>query len=133
MAINQNHPFEELDGVKCSVVERNVNPERVKFLKDLLEVNKYQVVVVPSPPPKAAAKPAAPATAEGAEPAAPAPPAAEPPPPETFTVGVTDLSFNAINAVFGRLLRTGDGHVVTRNYWLQKETVSHDDIPYYES
>jgi hypothetical protein len=63
MAINQNHPFEELDGVKCAVVERNVMPERVEFLRTLLEHNKFQVVVIPSPPPKAAAKPAA--TAEG--------------------------------------------------------------------
>jgi hypothetical protein len=125
MAINQNHPFEELGGVKCAVVEKNVSPERVSFLKALLEHNKYEVVVVPSPPPKAAApKP----VAEGETPG-PAP--VEPPAPETFTVGVTDVTFNSVNAIFGRLLRTKDGHVVTRNYWLQKEGVSYDDIPYY--
>jgi hypothetical protein len=126
MAINQNHPFEELDGVKCAVVERNVMPERVEFLRTLLEHNKFQVVVIPSPPPKAAAKPAA--TAEGE-------PAPEPsnfqPPPSTFTIGVTDVTFNSVNAIYGRLLRTKDGHVVTRDYWLQKETVSLDDVPYY--
>ena len=133
MAINQNHPFEELNGIKCSVVERNVGPDRVKFLKELLEVNKYEVVVVSSPPPKVVAKPAAQVVAEGAEPVAPAPVVPEPVLPETFSVGVTDLSFNAVNAIFGRLLRTADGHVVTRNYWLQRENISHDDIPYYES
>jgi hypothetical protein len=47
-------------------------------------------------------------------------------------VGVTHLAFNPINAIFGRLLRTPDGHVVTQAYWLQKEAVSRDDIPYYE-
>ena len=133
MAINQNHPFEELGGVKCSVVERNVAPDRVKFLKELLEVNKYEVVVVPSPPPKTVAKPPAPPLADGAPVAEPAPVVPEPAAPETFTVGVTDISFNAVNAIFGRLLRTPDGHVVTRKYWLQQEGVSHDDIPYYES
>jgi hypothetical protein len=127
MAINQNHPFEELDGVKCAVVERNVTPERVEFLRTLLEHNKFQVVVIPTPPPKAAAKPAV--TAE--EETAPEPSAVQPP-PSTFTVGVNDVTFNSVNAIFGRLLRTKDGHVVTRNYWLQTETVSLDDIPYYE-
>ena len=54
------------------------------------------------------------------------------PQPPTFTVGVTDVTFNSVNAIFGRLLRTKDGHVVTRDYWLQKEAVSLDDVPYYE-
>ena len=26
MAINKNHEFEELDGVKCGIVEKNVTP-----------------------------------------------------------------------------------------------------------
>ncbi|MEO8414292.1 MAG: hypothetical protein ABI472_11565 [Ginsengibacter sp.] len=125
MAINKNHEFEELDGVKCGIVEKNVPAERVQFLKQLLEYNKYTVVIVPSPPPKAVPAPKA---AEGAEPVAPA----LPPPPETFTVGVTDYTFNTINAIFGRLLHTPDGHVVTQAYWHQQETISHDEIPYYE-
>ena len=58
MAINKNHEFEELDGVKCSIVEKNASPARVAFLKKLLEYNRYVVIVVPSPPPKAAATPA---------------------------------------------------------------------------
>jgi hypothetical protein len=129
MAINQNHPFEELNGVKCGIAERNASPERVAFLKALLEQNGYEVVVVPSPPPKAAAAPKpAEAAVEGQE----AVPAA-PPPPETFTVGVTDYTFNTINAIFGRLLRTPDGHVVTRDYWYQKSSVALDDVPYYDT
>ncbi len=125
MAINKNHEFEELDGVKCAVVEKNVTEERVAFLKDLLEYNKFTVVVVPSPAPKAAP---APKPAEGE--AVPPPP--EPPKPTTFTVGVTNVAFNAINAVYGRLLRTRDGRVVTAAYWQQKESISQDEIPYYE-
>ena len=54
MAINKNHEFEDLDGVKCAIVERNVIPARVEFLKKLLELNNYKVIVVKSPPPKTA-------------------------------------------------------------------------------
>ncbi|MBL0103022.1 MAG: hypothetical protein IPP51_04275 [Bacteroidetes bacterium] len=127
MAINQNHLFEDLDGVKCGIAEKNASPERVAFLKDLLEANNFTVVVVKSPPPKTAAKPAA-APVEGAP--APAPePVVEG--PNTFTVGVTDVRFNPTNYIFGRLLRTKDGHVVTLAYWQQKDSVSHDDVPYY--
>jgi hypothetical protein len=125
MAINKNHEFEELNGVKCGIVERNVKPDRVGFLKELLEYNGYTVVSIPTPAPKAAA---APPPKEGETVLPPAPP----PAPETFTVGVTDYTFNPINAIFGRLLKTKDGHIVTLAYWQQKETVSHDEIPYYE-
>ena len=204
MAINQNHPFEELNGVKCGIAERNASSARVAFLKTLLEHNGYEVVVVPSPAPKAAVppKPAGVATsaaagvaaagavgaaervtgtgAAGTSPgatgsaatgvagtgAAVASPGAtgseeegvagtgatgaeqkipgtgnpqeavsteQVSAPETFTVGVTDYTFNSTNAIFGRLLRTPEGHVVTRDYWLQKSSVAMDDIPYYET
>ena len=129
MAINKNHEFEELDGVKCGIVEKNVSPERVAFLKKLLEYNKFTVVVVPSPPPKVAAAPVV-KVAEGEE--APPPHPAPPPAPATFTVGVTDYTLNTINAIYGRLLKTPDGHIVTMAFWQQKENVSHDEIPYYE-
>lgn len=124
MAINKNHEFEDLDGVKCAVVERKVSPQRVAFLKDLLTFNGFEVVVVPT----LVAKAAATAVPKEGEEAPPSPPA----PPETFTVGVTDVSFNATNAVFGRLLKTNSGHVVTLAYWQQKEKVSQDEKPYYE-
>jgi hypothetical protein len=158
VAINKNHEFDDLDGVKCAIVERNVLPERVAFLKNLLEYNRFTVVVVPSPPPKPVVAPVSPAAATtqtpvSTEPAALAPspvtteatpainaplPAAitepiPPPPPETFTVGVTDVTFNAINAIFGRLLHTKDGHVVTLAYWHQKEEVARDEIPYFDN
>ena len=125
MALNKNHEYEELDGVRCGIVEKNVKPERVAFLKALLEYNGYTVVSVPTPAPKAAP---APAPKEGEIAVPPPPPSA----PETFTVGVTDYTFNPINATFGRMLKTKDGHIVTQAYWQQKEASSHDEIPYYE-
>ena len=140
MAINKNHDFEELGGVKCAIVEKNASKERVAFLKDLLEYNSFEVVVVPSPPPKAAAppKPAAAADGDPQQPQTSNPDksgqAIEPQPiiPETFTIGVTNLAFNPTNAIFGRLLKNKDGHIVTQAYWYQKDSISHDDIPYYE-
>jgi hypothetical protein len=133
MAINKNHEFEELNGIKCAVVERNVAPQRVEFIKKLLEFNGYEVVVAATPAPKAAPapKPASPVDGEAAapQPAPPPPPAA----PETFTVGVTDVTFNATNAIFGRGLHTPDKHVVTLAYWQQKEAVSHDEKPYFDN
>ncbi len=121
MAINKNHEFEDLNGVKCAIVEKNASQQRIDFLKPLLEFNKYTVIVVASPPPKAAT-PAA--TSE-------APVEAVPPPPASFTIGVTDVTFNPTNAIFGRLLKTANGRVVTLAYWQQKETVSSDTIPYF--
>jgi hypothetical protein len=126
MAINKNHEFEDLDGVKCAIVEKNASKERIAFLKELLELNRFKVVVVPSPPPKAAPPP------KPVEGEAPPVVVAVPPPPETFTIGVTNVAFNPTNAIFGRFLKTKDGHIVTLAYWEQKESVSHDEIPYFD-
>jgi hypothetical protein len=123
MVINQNHTFDDLEGVKCAIVEKNCKPERVEFLKNLLEFNHFAVVIAKSPQPKAAA----PVAINPDAPPVPLPP----PPPETFTLCVTDVAFNATNAIFGRLLHTPDGHVVTLKYWQQKENVAHDDLPYF--
>ena len=119
MAINKNHEFEDLGTTKCAIVEKNASPERVQFLKTLLEFNKYEVVVVDSPAPKAT-------PAESAAPIVP-------PAPTTFTIGVTDLCFNATNAIFGRQLKTTVGHIVSLAYWQEKESVSNDEIPYFEN
>ena len=110
MAINKNHEFEEINGIKCGIVEKNVSAERAAFLREILEANRYLVEMATS------SKPAADGT----------------PGPETFTIGVTDVTFNPINAVFGRLLKTKDGRVVTLAYWQQKETISNDEVPYFE-
>jgi hypothetical protein len=125
MAINKNHEFEELDGVKCGIVEKSVAPQRVLFLKDLLQTNGFTVVMVPSPPPKAVPDAKA---EDGTEITVVKPE----PVIETFTVGVTDYTFNAINAIFGRLLKTKDGHIVTLAYWQQQQMVSNDEVPYFE-
>ena len=133
------HALEDINGVRCAIVEKNVTPERTAFLKKLLEENGYTVMVAPSPPPKVVAKPASPAatspastatgtaTATGtgtpaATPAAAAPPlaASSPPVPETFTVGVTDFLFHPMLAIYERALKTPEGKFVTVDYWNQQ-------------
>lgn len=126
MAINKNHEFEELNGVKCAVVEKNASAERVQFLKDLLEFNRFTVVVVETPAAKpAAAKPTVTDAAHTDE------VADTTPAPTTYTIGVTDVTFNPTNAIFGRQLHTPDRRIVTLGYWQQKEQVSQDDKPYF--
>lgn len=118
MALNTNHAFEELEGVKCSIVEKNCTPDRADFLKKILEFNNYSVVVIKSPPPKVAPpKPVTPlADGQVAPPPAPAPPVA----PETFIVGVTDLSFNPISAVYNKELQTEGKQFVDVKFWKQE-------------
>lgn len=116
MAINQNHTSEDLDGVKCAIVEKNASKERVEFLRSILERNGFKVVIVSSPPPKGQ----------------PAPENSSITLPETFTIGVSDVTFNSINAIFGRLLKTPDGRVVTLAFWQQKDDQSNDHVPYFE-
>ncbi|MEJ7769266.1 MAG: hypothetical protein WKF89_15715 [Chitinophagaceae bacterium] len=126
MAINQNHLFDELNGIKCAIVEKNVPKERVDFLEHILVYNNYKVIVVSSPAPKIAPVKQTEPLAE-LEPVTVA--AAV---PETFTIGVTEVAFNAVNAIFGRLLKAPGGHIVTLAYWQQKDNFPNDEIPYFD-
>jgi hypothetical protein len=93
MALNKGkHLVEEIDGVRCSVVEKGVSPVRTEFLKKLLELNKYTV--------KVAAETDA----------------------ETFKIGVTDLMFNPVVDVYKRSLKSSSGKRITPAYWLQEST-----------
>lgn len=93
MALNKGkHLVEEIDGERCSVVEKGVSAERIEFLKKLLELNNYTVKVV----------------ANGE--------------PETFKIGVTDLLFNPVVDVYKRSLKSPSGKRVTPAYWLQEST-----------
>ncbi len=123
MAINKNHEFDELAGVKCAIVERGISRARADFLKSLLELNGYQVVEVSHTAVAARTKDAG----EGS--------AAEEPKSDAVplvTLGVTDLTFNPVNAIFGRMLRTAEGRVVTLAYWQQRDTEARDDVPYFQ-
>ena len=89
------HLTKEVDRVRCSIVEVNCSKERADFLKNILELNKYEVKIEEEPQKE-----------EGAE--------------LTYTIGVTSMLFNAVIAVYQRLLLTEDGRRVTPDYWNQK-------------
>jgi hypothetical protein len=117
------HVVEELNGVKCSVIEKNVSADRAEFLKNLLEFNGHEVVVAEAPPPKAPPKPAPKPAPEGSTTPAPEaePPKPEPPPgPKLYNVGVTNILFHPMLAVYQRALKTPEGKIVSIAYWNQE-------------
>jgi hypothetical protein len=96
-ALNKGkHVIGEFDGVRCTIVESGVNKDRASFLKDLLQFNKYEVKILEEVQPEGETK---------------------------YTVGVTDIIFNPVIAVFSRKLKTKDGQIVSPAYWDQKTTV----------
>ena len=84
--------IEEIDGVRCTVVEKDATEDRVAFLKKLLEHNNYEVKVSGT-------------EAEDGT--------------TTFMIGVTDVTFNPVVDVYKRRLRSLTNHKVTPAYWLQ--------------
>ena len=120
---SEAHVVEEINAVRCSIVEKNVSPERVKFLNNLLEHNGYTVMTAPTPPPpvKPAPKPVAPPAGTEGQPAPPPPPPApSAPTPSTFTIGVTNIAFHPMLAVYERSLLTPEGKTVSIAYWNQE-------------
>lgn len=102
-SFSYKHVVEEINGARCSVVESGISRQRMDFLKNLLELNGYRVQVEEIPP-----------KAEGQDP--------------TFKLGVEDLLFNPVIAVYGRRLKDAEGRVVTPAFWLQKTDTPR---PYY--
>jgi hypothetical protein len=92
---NAKHIIGEIEGVRCSIVESGANIERAAFLRQLLEFNNFEVKEL-----------TAPSEIEGGE--------------TTYTIGVTDLVFNPVFAVYDRSLKTPEGGYVTPGYWLQE-------------
>jgi len=95
--LSSKHTVEEINGTRCTVVEKGITAARVAFLKDLLELNKLVVEVVEVP-----------AKEEGAA--------------STYTLGVTDIVFNPTIAVYEMRLKTREGKSVSPAYWEQKTT-----------
>jgi hypothetical protein len=96
MAINNaKHVTGEIDGVRCTIVETGATLERAAFLRELLEFNNLEVKELVE---------------------APATPESEP----KYTIGVTDLLFNHVFAIYERQLKTMEGPAVTPGYWKQE-------------
>ena len=88
------HTVEEINGTRCSIVEKGVNAERMAFIKEILEFNKYEVQVQEEKR----------ETEES---------------PITYSIGVTDLLFNIVIAVYQLRLKLKDGRMVSPAYWNQ--------------
>jgi hypothetical protein len=98
MAINNaKHIVSEIDSIRCTIIESGVSLERAAFLRDLLEFNNLEVKEIQEP----------------------SEPAGEEP---KYTIGVTDLTFNPVFAIYERLLKTREGSAVTPGYWKQQCT-----------
>ncbi len=96
MAINNaKHIVGEIEGVRCTIVESNTSLERAAFLRDLLEFNNYEVKEHKTEP-----------SVPGEE--------------TLYTIGVTDIVFNPVFAIYERKLRTREGDLVTPAYWNQQ-------------
>ena len=104
MAItNGKHIVKEIDGVSCTIIEDKASKERVAFLQSLLQFNKLEVKTIENAP------------VEGAE--------------KSYTIGVTDLVFNPVIAIYAKKLYTKYGKIVTPNYWNQISTDT--NVPYW--
>jgi hypothetical protein len=96
MPLKAKHVVEEIDGVRCTVVEKGATAARVEFLKSLLEFNGLEVKTAEEKP----------ATEDA---------------PVTYSIGVTDLVFHPVIAIYEFKLKTPSGKLVSPAYWDQKE------------
>ena len=97
MAItNAKHLIAEIDGTRCTVVETGVTLSRAAFLNDLLSFNNLEVKELDEP------------VKEGEE--------------QKYTIGVTNILFNPVFAIYERQLKTREGDFVTPAYWLEECT-----------
>lgn len=99
------HLVQEIDGVLCTLVETGIDNKRLTFLKELLEFNNFEVRTEQEP-------------GKEEEQA-------------TFTIGVTDIVFNPVIAVYERSLKRPDnGDVVSPAYWNQEKEI--EGVPYFD-
>jgi hypothetical protein len=98
------HIVEEINGIRCSLVESNLDSARLAFLEALMKHNGYQTQTEALPTKTADA-------------------------PPTYKLGVVDLIFNPVKAIYEKALRRPDGMVVTPAYW--REETKQTDRPYY--
>ena len=99
------HTEKDVDGVRCKIIETGITKERVEFLKDILEYNGYEVKIE-----------------EGKK--------KKPEDPTVYVIGVTDVIFNAVLAVYQMKLLLPDGRICSPAYW--KQASKDTKMQYYE-
>jgi hypothetical protein len=98
MALNNaKHIIGEIDGIRCTIIETGVTLERSAFLNDLLNFNNLEVKEMKEE-----------SVTSDKE--------------IKYTIGVTNLIFNPVFAVYERQLKTREGSFVTPGYWKQECT-----------
>lgn len=106
MPLNKGkHTIAEINGTRCTVVETGTDQARTAFLGEILAANGYTVMTEQEK------------SKDGT-------------PMETFVIGVTDLLFNPMIAVYQHKLRLRDGRVVSPACWNQWSVPT--DIPYWQ-
>jgi hypothetical protein len=96
MTLAGKHQFGAIGDQRVTFVEKKIEKDRMEFLKKLLEVNDFEVVIQEEK------------TKSEED-------------PQLYTVAVTDMVFNPTIYVFQRRLKTIDGkHIVTQDYWNQE-------------
>jgi len=88
------HIIAEIEGVRCTVVETGITPERAEFLKSLLLFNGFEVKLE-----KEKAK-------DGSD-------------TDLYIIGITNLIVNPMIAIYEKKLFRKDGLTVTPAYWNQ--------------
>ena len=95
MTLAGKHQFGAIGDQRVTFIEKKIEKDRMEFLKKLLEVNDFEVVIQEE-------------KRKSEE------------DPQLYTVAVTDMVFNPTIYVFQRRLKTIDGkRIVTQDYWNQ--------------
>lgn len=103
MGLGGKHLFGAIGDQRVTFIEKKIDVDRKDFLKKLLEHNGFEVIVNEE-------------KRKSEE------------EPQLYTVAVTDMVFNPTVWIYGRKLKTFDGHKVTPDYWNQ---ISEDTAPQY--
>lgn len=105
MALKGKHNIVEIEGVRCTLVESGISAERKEFLKSLLTFNKQEVMEMQDK-------------------------AKDGTPLDTWTIGVKNILFNPVIALYQKKLFRQDGEFVTQAYWNQWP--QNNVIPYWQ-
>ncbi len=97
MPLQAKHIVEEINGTRCTIVEKGALAGRMEFLKNLLSFNGFDVLTADEKKEDETAT-------------------------KTYTIGVSDLVFNPVIAVYEMALKAPGGGRVSPAYWEQQQT-----------
>jgi hypothetical protein len=104
-SLKGKHSIVEIEGARCTLVESGLTSDRKEFLKSLLTFNKQEVLTMQEKAKDGSLL-------------------------ETWVVGVKDILFNPMIALYQKKLFRPDGEVITQAYWNQWPV--QDTLPYWQ-